>query len=332
MTLDKFDFTFDTDVMKQDMNRVNKKPGQSQARRSEKYVVLPKKEGALTLRLLPADTPRGRSLPYASTRLHYINGRSYHCLRELDSERWRGNCPICNYYNFLYQKVKEAKTKDDADAIVAVAREIKPIERYYYNTIVREEFNEETKKTLLNVGPKIFSTGKSVHGRILRACLGNEKFKQKPLGNVMHPFTGRDFTIVKRISRGHDGAEYPNYDDSVFEDESALGSEEQVAEWLENMHDLEEERLSSLKTHDELQHQVGIFTGKEEDDNLGFDPSELELPTDLKLSEVLQPKTQVHVDVPVENDVPFNIDLDDSPGVEADWVKDLQKQINVDDE
>jgi len=344
MKLDKFDFSFNTDAMQQDLDRVETKPGGSNQKNSDKYVIFPKGEGVIAVRILPADTPNGQEMPYHSTRLHYINDRSYHCLREKDGKYWsKGICPICNYYNFLYKMAKQAATKDDADAIVAVARDIKPIERHYYNCIVREEVHSETKETVENVGPKILGIGKSLHGRILRACLGNVARKQKPLGNIMHPMTGRDFTIIKTERVGHNGQKFPNYDESRFEEESILGADKQIKEWLDQMWDLSAERIDNLKLEEELQHQVDIFQGKIEDDSLGFDPSQLNLPSDLKLSSGT--KTQVRVDKPVVpettetteapsetaavSDVPFNFDLD-SPGVEADWAKELQAQINID--
>jgi len=342
-TFDNFDFSFDVDVMQQDLTRVERKPGERSQKNSDKYVVFPKGEGSLIVRILPANTPKGAKLPYACTRLHYINGRGYHCLRELEDEKWRGECPICSYYSFLYKMADEAKTKDDNDAIVALARKIKPIERYYYNVIVREEYDSETKKTKTDVGPKILGVGKTLHGRILQAFIGNKKFRKKAIGNIAHPLTGRDLNIVKSTAIGHDGNEYPSYDQSEWEDETVLGDDKQIKKWLGALYDLEAERRENINTADELQHQVDIYMGKTDDEALDFNPAELELPSSLKLSTDVGTKTTapdpetvmeerstpspvVETTEKVDTDLPFDIDLDDLPDIGGDWADDLQKK------
>lgn len=348
MTFDDFDFNFDMDAMQSDLDRVEKKPGQVDTSYKKKYVLMPKGEGSLSIRILPADTPKGRKLPYASTRLHYLNGRSYHCLRESQGGSWRGDCPICTYYYALYQMAKEAKSIDAAKQIEDIAKSFKPIERYYYNVIVRKEIDSETKEVVHNVGPKIWSAGKSLHGRILRAFLGNKKLDEAPLGNIANPFTGRDFKIIKEI-RKSGGKEYPNYDQSKFEGESVLGDKDQIKNWLENLWDLEAERTNELKTYEELQHQIDIVQGKVQDDSLGYNIEDFTLPAEAGVDSsdrVVMPEVKPQVKPSVTNsdnatsqksesssDIPFDLDLNDMPGidgVEPDWVKDLQEKVNAD--
>ena len=342
----KFDYSLDLDGMQQDLNRVDRKPGQTD--RSDKYLQLPKGEGSVTVRILPAVKPnsQGLKVPYAATRLHYINSRSYHCFCELEEGKWRnkGECPVCNYYNFLYKEAREADSKELADALTSKARQLKPIERYYYNVIIRELIDDDGTK-LSNVGPRIASFGKSQQARILRAFLGNLKMKEKPLGNVAHPFTGRDFKINKEIRKSEFG-DFPNYDSSKFLDESVAGSEDEIDQWIGNLWDLEAERLDDIKSTGELEHQVNIFRGVEEDDSVTFDRSQYDVPTDIQTrnssatvatSETSTVTEQpVAVTVPVDEEPPFDTnptsadvskEIGDVAMVEEDWVKDLKKVV-----
>jgi hypothetical protein len=355
---DKFNFdNFDLDAMREDLKAAEAKPGQRTNDRSDKYVVLPNSECVLSLRILP---PRpGERKPYAQTCLHYINKRAYHCLREKVDGKWRGNCPICNYYNALYRKADDAKTKGEADRIKNIAKKFKPVQRNYYNVVIRELYDTDTKKTLTNIGPRIWAVGKSLHAKILRAMFGNEKFKQPPLGNIWHPLSGYDFTLVKQISTDGEST-YPNYDESGFDKEpSMLGTEDQVETWLNALYDLERERLDELKTYDELYEQVEIVQGKKADPSVGFNSEDFDLP-----DEDLVSGDDEADDVPVERppvrrsqpavfeapapvarkvreepapkrslpkeDVSFDLDLDATSGIDIDdkWVKDLQRAVN----
>jgi len=347
MSFDKFDFTFDTEAMQRDLDRVDQKPGQG--RKSNKYFRFPDGECATTVRILPSLNKGGNKLPYASTRLHYVNGRAYHCLRELEGDGyWRGDCPICTYYNALYRKADAAKTIEEADEIKDIAKQFKPIERYYFNVIIRESVDPDTNQTHQNVGPLIIALGKSLQGKVLRAFLGDAKFKEAPLGNVAHPVTGRDFKIIKEIVR--DGnRKYPRYDASRFEEESVLGDDAQIDTWLENLHDLEAERADELKTYEELKEQVEIIQGKRADPNVGFDVEEYNLPqtfgssasVTLPVEATPEPvkketptptptKKKKKAEEPATEDAPFDLDLGDTSGIEmdADWVKDLQAAVN----
>jgi hypothetical protein len=360
MTFDQYDFNFDADAMKKDLERVDAKPGQ--AKRSNKYLRLPDGECALTIRILPSKS--GNVLPYASTRLHYINGRSFHCLRELESDGyWRGNCPICTYYNALYRKADAAKTMEEAEEIKEVARNFKPIERHYYNVIVREYVDPETGETKKNVGPLVASFGKSLQAKILRAYVGDKKFKEPPLGNISHPLTGRDFKIIKELVK--DGTrKYPRYDASRFEEESVLGDDAQIENWLGSLWDLEAERQDEMLGVEELQDQIDIIQGKKADPSVDFDVDEFSLPKEFnntsevssdnaseESSKVSKSSSKMNEDAGSTksksqskkkssseseddtSDAPFDVDLDDVSGIEmdADWVKDIQKAVASED-
>jgi len=153
----------------------------------ENFVRMPEKDGFVTVRLLPPS--KGKKF-FCATRTHRINNRSLHCPRVLvnrnGQKRWEDEepkcpCVICKYYNELW---KESEKKDGkaAEELQNQARKIKPIERYYYNCIVRTQVNKngETEK---NVGPKILSIGKTLHQRIVRAIVGDKANDEKPLGS-----------------------------------------------------------------------------------------------------------------------------------------------------
>jgi hypothetical protein len=181
--------------------------------------------------------------------------------------KWQGFCPICNYYRKLWQD-SDKVSGDDADKLIAEARSIKPLERYYYNVIVRSQVNPSTGEVEKDVGPKILSIGKQLHARIIRAILGDPVLDEPELGDVTHPESGRDFKIIKRI-RKSGGDAFPNYDESKFMGVSPLGNDKQVANWLENLHDLQ--ALRQLKTTEELLKELNIFRGLEKDPSVQFE-------------------------------------------------------------
>ena len=119
----------------------------------ENFVPMPEGEGSIILRLLP---PRGNlKIPWVATRTHKMNGRNLHCPLVTVSGKWQGNCPVCNWYRKLWKDSDNA-SEDEAKALQAEARSIKPIERYYYNAIIRTLTNK-SGEVEHNVGPKIYS-------------------------------------------------------------------------------------------------------------------------------------------------------------------------------
>ena len=237
------------------------------------FVRMPEGNGAVTLRFLPPS--KGASF-YCATRTHRMNGRNVHCPRELEGSRWLGQCSVCEYYNWLWRESeKDGVSADEADAFQTKARSIKPIERYYYNVIVRSQIgaNGETEE---NVGPKIYSCGKTVHKMIIRAIVGDEELGESPLGDISDLVEGRDFKLIKRM-RKSGSQSYPNYNESKFLEASPLGTKDSAKEWLAGLHDLSS--LRSLKTEEELKHELKMFLGvaQESASGGGFDPSEFKL-------------------------------------------------------
>jgi hypothetical protein len=239
------------------------------------FLKLPPEEGEITIRLLPPAF--GMTLPYQATRLHKLNGRSFHCRHDLEKGKWSGpvgQCPACDYYRYLWKQAEIAgEGTAEYNRLVAAARAIKPMERYYYLCVVRDDPSQK--------GYKIYSTGKSAHKIIVRALVGDPKIKRiKKLGNIFDPVgtTGRDFVIVKELT-GRPGAKdsYPSYDASTFLDPSPLGDDEMIAKWANGNFDPEALNISELrklKTADELKHQLKVHLGVAAETASGFDPSE----------------------------------------------------------
>ena len=244
----------------------------------DNFVRMPEKDGFVTVRLLPPG--KGKKF-YCATRTHRINNKSIHCPRELvrdanGRKRWvdpdpKKPCVICKYYSELWKEAekKEGKAAED---LKNQARAIKPLERYYYNCIVRSQVNKQGEVEK-NVGPKILSIGVTLHERILRAILGDAANDEKPLGDVTNIKEGRDFKVIKKI-RGSGRDAFPNYDDSKFLDSSPLGEKDQVEKWFDNLHDLAALRV--LKPAEEMKVELKKHLGLIQDESTGFDLSEFQ--------------------------------------------------------
>ena len=255
----------------------------------EKFVRLPDRDGFVHLRILPR---KKGCKHYCATRVHTLTNpsqrdqygkpktRTYHCPKTFvqtdKGSPWQGDCIICKYYSDLWQK-SEQHTGKERELMQQQARAIKPVERYYYAVIVRSEQDYKTKELKKNVGPKIYSCGKTVHAKICLAIAGDEKAGEDGLGDITHPLTGRDFKLVKKVVRGGGGVEYPSYDNSKFEDVSPAGSREEIQRWIENLPDLQSLRV--IKNADELKHALKVHLGmikeaeeEEEDELADFRP------------------------------------------------------------
>ena len=246
----------------------------------DNFVRMPEKDGFVTVRLLPPS--KGKKF-FCATRTHRLNNRSVHCPRILvtnkqGSKVWQDEdpknpCVICKYYNELW-KESERKEGKAAEEVKGQARAIKPVERYYYNCIVRAQAGKsgEVEK---NVGPKI-SIGKTLHQRIVRAIVGDPSSDEKPLGDVTDVKSGRDFKIIKKL-RGTGRDAYPNYDDSKFLDPTPLGEKEQIEAWMDSLHDIA--LLRVLKDTEEMKVELKKHLGLIKDEsNGGFDLSEFQKP------------------------------------------------------
>jgi hypothetical protein len=267
--------SLDIQELLQENERLSAQPGSGFL---DTFVKMPDGNGVVVMRLLPP-APKGafgrdRNPFYQATRTHKLKGRSYQCIKQLEDKKWVGDCPVCRYYNWLWQE-SERQSPDLADATQNKAREIKPIERYYYNVMVRQQVNS-SGEVETNVGPKILSVGKTLHKMIIRAIVGDKELNEAPLGDVTDLKTGRDFKLIKTMRQS--GREsYPNYSDSKFLDVSPLGDPDKVKEWLSKLHDLTALRENSLLDYEALKHQLKVHLGLEEDEDSGFDPTEYQM-------------------------------------------------------
>ena len=288
----------------------------------DNFVKMPEKAGHVVVRILSrAATPVADGGLYMPTRIHNVNSKSLHCPRSLQGGKWMGDCPICRYYSWLW-KESEKKAPDLAQKDQALARQIKPIERYYYNVIVRSVHNEKTGEVEKNVGPKILSVGKTIHQMIIRAMVGNESIDEKGLGDVTDVKTGRDFKIVKTLRQSGKDV-FPNYSDSKFMDVSPAGTPDEVAKWMANLHDIKV--LRTIKDGEFLKKQLKIHLGLEKDEvgSDGFDPSEFQKSSaddDVVVTETKRVAAPAKIEEPVSKDETL---------VDDDFVRQLKSSMEV---
>lgn len=251
----------------EDAERLEATPGQSPAFLAN-FVRIPDGNCTMVMRFLPP--AQGKKL-YVSTRIHRLGNRNFHCPRELDGKYYKGDCIVCEYYNDLWQQSKE-KSCLDPEELQKQARSIKPIERYYYNVIVRQMVNEKGEMEK-NVGPLIYSGGKTILKMLIRAITGSPEIQEPALGDITDIKTGRDFKLVKTM-QGQGKDSYPQYYSSKFLDPSPLGTPSEVEKWLAEMHDLQSLRI--LKPKEELKHGLKVYLGLEKDKDSSFDRSEFQ--------------------------------------------------------
>jgi hypothetical protein len=246
--------------------RVTAEPGGQGKDFLANIVRLPEHDGVVIMRFLPRK--KGQKL-CCTTRLHSLLNpatgkiKSYHCPRNLiqgnRGPQWVGNCIICKYYSDLWKQSLELSDERDREEMQDRARKFKPYERYYYNVIVRQ-VKDKNGALESNVGPLIFPTGVKTHAKILRAIRGDESIGEMPLGDITHPVLGRDFRLIKKMTKSHNGkSSYANYDLSKFEDVSPLGTPEEIDHWLDNLHDLQ--ALRDVKSEEELRQALRIHLG-----------------------------------------------------------------------
>jgi hypothetical protein len=310
--------------MEAEFKRVTAEPGSfSGDDYLEKFVRLPEKDGFTLLRIMPR---KKGGKHFCATRIHSLKNpttnaiKNFHCPKVLVNTergpRWQGDCIICKYYSDLWQKSEKESGKTQED-MQQQARDIKPVERYYYNVIVRSEKDFKTGETKKNVGPKIYSCGKTVHAKIMRAIVGDPEAGERPLGDITSPTNGRDFRLVKKIVKGGGGREYPNYDNSKFEDVSPAGSPDEINTWIENLHDLQALRV--LKTQEELKHALLVHTGKvKEGESAEDDLQEFRNNSSSNVSNT------VREDLTVSTSTSTTADSQDEVLADDDFMKDLE--------
>lgn len=323
----------DLSELRGELARVSKKPGQA-GYTDSKRVVMPESDGVVVCRILPSSTGRIRDL-YIATRTHNINNRWIPCPKTVSGDRWTGNCPICDYYNWLWKESDKKKGSDEAAQLQAEARGLRPNERYHYVVVVKAQTGtfRDGKQNPVDV-PLILGVGKQLHGLILAQMLGNDQIGEKGLGAVYDLQAGRDFKIIKLSKRGSDNRTYPFYDSSKFLDPSPAGSADQVASWMSNFPDLTS--IRETKTIDELKREIRIHRGAEKDyAEGGFNPADYDSGpshdeyTPPPRQQVTVPvaqvevKQEVHKPVVVEAPKPLETPQIDKSLLEDDFVRQL---------
>jgi len=260
---------------------------------------------SLAVRILPP-VKGGKLFQY--NRIHTINNRKVNCPRPLVNGKWDRNvpCPICDYYNSLWQQSDHAEkegNKKEAERIRAEARSIKPIERYYYNALVRKMTVNGEAKT--NVGPRILSVGKVLHQMIIRTIVSEDP--QERLGDVTHVKNGYDFIIRKEMR-----ADYPNYDRSTFAREpSPLGDAELISAISENLIDLS--KFRTLKGLEDIKKELAIHRGLIPDIVQNFDVAQF----DSEFSTTTKSKSSASVPVNVTTETE-SVQVQDDVAIESD--------------
>lgn len=263
----------DLSELEQESSRVNSKERMSE--NSGIYVRSPEPNSFTVMRFLPRR--KGQPL-FCAVKYHMLrdgngNKKIFFSPKELvktdKGPRWIGeNSIIDKYLRDLWAKSEKVSGKAQEE-LRNQYRELKGIERYYYNVLVRQEKDIKTGEIVKNSGPKIFSCGKTIHAMIVRAIVGDKTAGEEPLGDITNPKSGRDFKLVKKMV-----GDYPNYDQSKFLDSSPLGEPDEISNWLENLHDLQSIRV--VKSDDELKHALKVHLGliQDDQDDGSYDPSE----------------------------------------------------------
>lgn len=234
--------------------------------------VKPGQTGTVAIRILPP--VKGEKL-FQYNRVHSINGRKVHCPRPLVNNKWDRNvpCPICDYYSGLWKQADKLEKQGqvaEAEALKDEARDIKPVERYYYNAIVRNlTVDGETQQ---NVGPRILSVGKILHKMIIRAIVGEEGDPDSKLGNITDLKNGYDFIIRKEVTSGEG---FPKYERSSFaRSTSPAGSPEEITTWAASLHDLK--KLRNPRDVDYIEKELAIHRGLIQDENESFNTEDFD--------------------------------------------------------
>lgn len=195
--------------------------------------------GDNNVRLLP---PLAGQKFHVARQQHYVDGHghpAYQCNKRHEGGRWVGECPICAHYHELWKDIDKLQRRGvDYETILkkqAEARTLKPVERYYYNVIVKGEST-----------PKMLAIGKHLNDQIVKAMCGEEDSPQKPLGDISHPIDGRNITIRKTMKEG-----FPVYS-TQFGYSTPLGTSKEVSEWMSGTFDLEAVAKKWERTTEEL--------------------------------------------------------------------------------
>jgi len=179
-------------------------------------------DGKNVIRLLP---PLNGPF-HVSRRQHYCSpqsgGHTIQCTKRRDGKNWVGECPICEYYNKLWNDSSESRSRGDLGTeqqLIQKARQLKPVERHYYNVLVNGEV-------------KMFSAGKAVHDQFVTLICGDDQ--TEAFGDISNPATGRNVTLIKEMK-----GPFPDYKIIPHRDPTPMGTEPEVKSIMEKTYNLE---------------------------------------------------------------------------------------------
>lgn len=199
---------------------------------------------------------------------HQVGKQTFQCHKEVVDGKWQGECAICNQYNKFWKdhfdadgllfSASSSKPKyfvGDEEDFRRELKAIKPVERYYFNIIVRGEEERGVLK---------WSCGKTIYAKILEGIVGNESNPNViALGDITNPKTGHDF-YVRRVMKGSASVQFPDYSTSQFLPSTPMGTPEQMQLWSTQLHDLHALRkLSSVESMMSALEEVFGYLGPE---------------------------------------------------------------------
>ena len=202
--------------------------------KKSKFVEMPKveypqKRASTTVRILPSKNYDSKF--YQAARLHCMNGKIVHCRKTDSSDKTL--CPVCEHHKYLWDRA-EILPYEQSGELQRKARFIKPVDRFYYNAIVREPRG--------NSAVKILSVGETIHKKIIKGYI--EGFR------AFDTEEGHDFHIIKEKNQ----TPFPDYESSSFDRESSP-----VGAYEGEPYDLTE--FKKHPTMEELENEVKKFAG-----------------------------------------------------------------------
>ena len=200
--------------------------------------------GKATIRFLPAGD--GDELPWVRIFTHGFQGPTGKWYIENSLTTIGQDDPVSESNSALWA------TGIDADKETARARK-RRLNFYANILVVSDPKNPENEGKVF-----LFRFGKKIFDKIMDKA--NPTFEDEDPVNVFSPFDGADFKLVQRQVDG-----YPNYDQSVFLEPSALadGDEEEMVRILDQMHSLSElVDPSNFKSYDELKRKFELVIGE----------------------------------------------------------------------
>lgn len=205
-------------------------------------------DSGFTIRILPPSHQGVGTKVCLRIRNHRVGNQTFQCHKECVDGKWKGNCPICNQFekfwlhNFSFQVLEMSQDqlppffKGSVDDFKHEVNSIKPIERYYFNIIVRGEEERGVLK---------WSCGRKIYSEIFEGIKGHPSNPNVvALGDITHVEKGHDLHIKKIAGRvSGNGIHLADFSAIQFLPFTPLGTSEQIKLWLSQLHNLNALRI-----------------------------------------------------------------------------------------